>query len=612
MKKVMIKFVALIVICLIATTGIAQEEKKTRLQKLRQIINSGSEFAPTNESYDEKNGGSEVKYEGNTEWTCTTKTVKASAGAGGDSGFPMVDPNADIIYPGNMIQGATLDNSTPDPIIIERGSGAFSINIYDGNQNSRVEVESVTKSEVTAAINEIISGSTGVVPSNFNITIKSIESREQFAMELGMKVNTKFSKLEGKLGYKAKSKRSSFLVKMTQGFYAISYDLPTSVDKLFNSSTRPAELRKYVSPNNPACYISNVNYGRIFYMLIESNSSKTEMEAKVKGAFNGVVYDVKGELKIDKLSQLKDVSYSVFAYGGDSQSTLRAVGVTDMTKLMDMLAKSSTIGSAKPLSYVVRSAKTGKIVSTQLATEYDVVDCKITGAKGTLPSIAHWTGHPLLKEFGGVTAAYADGPDRFVLINAKGEWLRSTVDVNGNGKLEGPFKIKNLPFNSVGAASKLKGSIRSKLYVFNGTGTKYATLSPDGTWSQIYNLNQYFKGDCPFVNTGVGALAYGGNNNANGSVHSGYNHWMFNASGQNYTRGYWYTTSSTHFSKVYNIHRDWGSGIIGDKIDGTGAAIGFKNGQKHTIIQFNKAGTQYIVYGSLTGRNAEVIGPFNL
>ena len=612
MKKVMIKFVALIVICSMATTGMGQDEKKTRLQKLKEIINSGGKFPSTTENYNEKTVGSDINYEGNTEWTCTTKTVKASAGAGGDNGFAMVDPNADVIYPGNMLKGNSLDNSTPDPIIIERGGGAFSINIYDGNQNSSVEVASVTKSQVTAAINEIISGSTGVVPSNFNISIKSIESREQFAMELGMKMNTKFSSLESKLGYKAKSKKSSFLVKMTQGFYAISYDLPTSVDKFFAASVRPADLRPHVGAGNPPCYISNVNYGRIFYMLIESNSSKTEMEAEVKGAFNGVVYDVKGELKVEKLSQLKDVSYSVFAYGGDSQSTLRAVGMTDMTKLMDMLAKSSTIGSAKPLSYVVRSVKTGKIVSTQLATEYGVVDCEITGAKGTLPSIAHWTGHPKLKTFGGITAAYSDGPDRFVLINSQGQWLRSTVDVNGNGKLEGPYNIKNLPFNSVGAASKLQGTIGSKLYVFNGTGTKYATLSSNGVWSKVYNLNQYFKGDCPFVNTGVGALAYIGSDPNVLKSQYGYNHWMFNSSGQNYVRGYWYTKTSTHFSATYRIHKDWARGMIGDKIDGVGAAIGFINGEKHTTILFNKAGTKYIVYGNLTGKNTEVIGPFNL
>lgn len=613
MKKEMIKLLGLILMCFVTTVAMSQEteEKKSRRQKFKQIIKSGGGFNKPDKDKKIEVGGSEVSFEGNTEWTCTTQKVSMKDGAGGNSGFPLFSPDEAVIYPGSMLQGNSLNSGTPNPIIIERAGGVFSINIYDGNRSSRVEVESVTKSEVTEAINEIIAGSTGMVPSNFNITIKSVESREQLAMELGVDVNSTFVDLEAKLGYKSKSKRSSFMVKLTQNYYSITYDLPTSVDQLFAKSARPADLKPSVGPGNPACYISDVAYGRVFYMLIESNSSKTEMEAEVKAAFNGVATKVKGELKVEKLSQLKDVSYSVFAYGGDSSPTLRAVGVTDMDRLMDMLSQSSTIGSAKPLSFVVRSVENGQIVSTQLATEYNITNCEITGAKGTLPAIAHWTNHPLLKKFGGIVAAYADGPDKFILLNAKGEWLRSTVDVSGNGKLEGPYKWKT-PFETITATSKLKGHAGAGLYVFNGAGTKYAVYSSNGNWSQVYHVSAYFGGDCPFNNVGVGALAYGGFNSNSSHSHWSYNHWMFNASGQNYTKGHFRTNKSNHFGTVYNVHNDWSQGRIGDKIDGVGAAIGFMNGDKHTTILFNKAGTEYIVYGKLTGNKAEIIGPFKL
>jgi len=45
-----------------------------------------------------------------------------------------------------------------------------------------------------------------------------------------------------------------------------------------------------------------------------------------------------------------------------------------------------------------------------------------------LPAIVHWTNHPLLEDFGPITAAYADNSEQFILINEQGEWLRSTIN----------------------------------------------------------------------------------------------------------------------------------------------------------------------------------------
>jgi thiol-activated cytolysin len=53
-------------------------------------------------------------------WICTTSTVSVLDGNGQ---FPLFNTNADVIYPGNMLQGKSLSNATPSPIVVERAGG---------------------------------------------------------------------------------------------------------------------------------------------------------------------------------------------------------------------------------------------------------------------------------------------------------------------------------------------------------------------------------------------------------------------------------------------------------------------------------------------------------
>ena len=56
---------------------------------------------------------------------------------------------------------------------------------------------------------------------------------------------------------------------------------------------------------------------------------------------------------------------------------------------------------------------------------------------------------------------------------------------------------------------------------------------------------------------------------------------------------------------------DWGTpdGIVSEKINGVGAAIGFNLGDFVYSMLFNKAGTKYVIYNHDLG---DVVGPFDL
>jgi len=325
------------------------------LTTFQAVIDNAGPMPEPAESENSETLGTTTEMVDGQNWTCTTEQQSIETAGGGNEGFPLFSPNSDVIYPGNLLQGNSLNQGTPKIIAVERAGGTISTDVLDGNIEPDVTVDAIKKSSVTGAINQIIDGSTGVVPANFYMKVKNIQSREQLALELGVDVNSSFVDLESKLGYSSDTQKNTFMVNLNQTFYTMSYDIPTSLDQIFAPSVSPDDLARYVGEGNPATYISSVTYGRIFYMLIESTSSRTEMDAAINASFNGVTTDVEVDMKIDYVAELDELSITVFAYGGEASSSLMTVGKTQLDELSALLAEGSDIRAGKPISYVVRS-----------------------------------------------------------------------------------------------------------------------------------------------------------------------------------------------------------------------------------------------------------------
>lgn len=576
---------------------------------LDEVIVRGGGFDPPIQSMETSDATTTIEEaEDGVTWQCTSETVSIQDGAGGNDGFPLFSPNSGVIFPGNLLQGNSLNQGTPNEITVARSGGVISTDILDGNLQSQYELESITKGNVTEAINGIINGATGIVPSNFSVNIRNIQSREQFALALGLEVNSTFVDVEGKLNYSSDIEQSTFLVSLTQSFYTMSYDKPTSLDQIFDPSVTPEELSRFVGPGNPATYISDVTYGRVYYMMVSSTSSATEVSAALNASYNGLNTQVEGSIEVDYMSELDDLSISVFAFGGSASSTLETVGVTDLQLLNQFLAEASDVRAGKPLSYVVRSILDHKIVSTQLATTYDVTNCTPTGEFAPPPYTEHWAGQ-VLSKFGPVGAAFCPTGTEFYLINKDGDqFLKSTP-----GNLEGPYSIHDLantdcPFDEIGAICNINGNesgFNPTIQFFNESGTEYHYLDWDsknylnGPSDPVSNLA---SGNNPMSLSGVGAVAFFEKDD-----HGPSRRIMFGRSDDSYS---FYINSPANFGTLHTLHK-WGEpdGEVSGKIGNVGAALGFNLGNTVFTLMFNKAGTKYVIYDHDKGT---VVGPFFL
>ena len=304
-------------------------------------------------------------------WSCT---VERRSAVDAPDDYATFNPNAEIIYPGSMLQGATLVNATPEPIVVPRAGGTVVINLLNGSSGVFQSVEEVKQSTIVQAINDILAENTGIVPARFTYSSNEVQSREQMALSLGVNVSTLSMDFRSKMNFSMDQQYNRFLVRMNQSFYTVSFDLPQTIHELIAPGVTGADLEPYVGPGNPATYISSVTYGRSFFLLIESTSSAMDMKASIQASYDAAIVSGDMDMDVSYVKDLNNVNIKVFALGGD-QSLASATFNGDFDAIKTFLTEGADIRTGVPLSYVVRNVADNSIVNVKVATDYDIKNC---------------------------------------------------------------------------------------------------------------------------------------------------------------------------------------------------------------------------------------------
>ncbi len=605
MKRAVFLSALVLLVSLQCKKEVKEDPPGAKPKTFESVIEDGGSFPPVEESVQAEPAPPVEKTEDGQRWRCVTTTYSIKDGAGGDGGFPMFNPNANVIYPGSLIQGGSLRKATPDVIAVDRAGGTISYDIIDGNQQSSFTVEVVKKSSITDAMNQIIGQSTGVVPANFNFRYTNIQSRRQFALEVKADYENAFGELEGYLKLNTNSTYTSYLVQLNQSYYTMSFDIPTNKDQLFAENVTPDDLAKYVGIGNPATYVSDVTYGRTYYMLIESTASAFDMEAGIKGSFSAIASSGGGSVDASYLSTLENLKIQVFAYGGEASATLRTVvDASTLDSLVNKLASAGDIRSGKPVSYVVRSVYDNKVVAVQLATEYDVTNCVPLGSGNTPPAAtSHWA--DLVENFGAIGAAVnisGSGGQKIALFNKAGNRFMLSQD----NTLTGPYNLADIGdggilINAVSAGGFHRYKSGSTItttgtYFWNENGNKAHFLSNTGQFESVTrDIGWYGYGNCPFNAQGITGFAFCNYSN------NPYTMLVINKEGDQFslydvskTSGAW---STPRFCYDFDENSTCPFELIG-------AVCYMKIGQTDYNVFFNKQGTQYCLWDRTSGFSA--------
>lgn len=306
--------------------------------------------------------------ENGTRFSCTRTEVDATIAP---EEFNNYDPNADVILAGMLLKGESLTKGTPDRVAVRRGPGNLSLSTLNGSQQVSKSMEEWTPGNYFETINDLLIENSGIVPARFNFTIQQIQTEEELEIALEAETSAlRFIKASLSFSTDIEKKFNRIIVRLNQSYFNILFDRPNQISDFFHPSIGANDLQPHVGPLNPLTYISSVNVGRQFTLLIESTESASEIEAAANACFRGNCAG--GNTKV--LNELKDLRVKAFALGGDASQLIQAV-TSDISQLTEFLASSGDIRTGVPLSYVVRTVLEDKVVKNGVTTKFTLENC---------------------------------------------------------------------------------------------------------------------------------------------------------------------------------------------------------------------------------------------
>jgi thiol-activated cytolysin len=303
--------------------------------------------------------------------------------------FVALNPNADVLWPGSLVQGKSMASGILDPIPVDRAPGAITLTIASGGGGPFFrELPRPSLSSATQAVNDILSTYGGKTPAKFSYSFSSIHSMEQLGVAVDANVKGTNWSAAAALSFDKSDSKSRMLIQFTQEYYTMAYDPPKGAAGVFGEGVTDKDLAPYVGAGNPPVYVASVTYGRIFYLLFESTASQTELEAAVKGSYSGGAISADASVSARWKQTVDQSTVRAYGLGGNAQSAIAAATGWDVSagtgavSQHDAIKKFLTEGATfdkdnpgVPISYTIRYLADGSQVRLALTTEYTAKNC---------------------------------------------------------------------------------------------------------------------------------------------------------------------------------------------------------------------------------------------
>lgn len=268
-----------------------------------------------------------------------------------------------ILYPGSLLRGESFINGNYEPLILTNFFNPVTLYLTINGVNVSIKKDALPKeNEVSQTLTELKTGNSGYfpdnyIPANYTYDSEQVTTEESFKKIINLHVKSNFSSLvNSSFDYdydNSAVKSSSYvLVKLKQTVYSAGIDLANWTNWV-EGNIKASEIGLY-----EPVYISNIDYGRVAYLLIETNKSAKDAGKMVKGAVDykiGKLTSGENYLKNEELKKLfntKKINVSVL--GGPSKTVTT---YDEFINYMNLYGKEAIVSSSAPISYTIRRLK---------------------------------------------------------------------------------------------------------------------------------------------------------------------------------------------------------------------------------------------------------------
>ena len=335
------------------------DNSSANLSELKEV---SFQVEPDNIISSEKTGNTRLSPETNTtEYEYLTLVERQST----LEPLSIVSANkSDIIYPGSILRGSSFMDAAYDPIVLKNEFNKVVLSLTLRGKDLPVSSPTTPSlSNVRTSLNGLLENSQALinynaVPSFYSYESNSVTTQESFNKTLDIHVKAdvlgglvssdfNFTQSSGTV-----SSKKYVVVEVRQWFYNASID-PKNYTQWIEGDMDTEDLGSH-----EPLYVSSVDYGRVAYLLIETDKDEaynsTMVKASVKVALAAVDASTDVNYSDEFKSLFEDNKVKVLIAGGPVELGGRVTDYDSFVRFLETPSTADLVGSAAPISYKVR------------------------------------------------------------------------------------------------------------------------------------------------------------------------------------------------------------------------------------------------------------------
>ncbi len=285
---------------------------------------------------------------------------------------------SDVIWPGSLLKGDSIDTGQLTPIVFDRKPLIISASLESLTGTHSAQLDSPSLSSYRNAIGSILAGGvSGATPANLSSEIEQVRSEQQLNLALGAKTSwAGLGNVSGSFHFNDESIRSRFVVRYVQSYYTVDADSPRAPSDFFAGGVTVDELKQKMGAGDPPVYVASVTYGRMVVFTFESSYSFEEMGAALEFSFKGGA-QAGGSVSATHQEKITSSKISAYILGGSGGEAAGAIGSYE--DLMTFIRKGGNYSKESPgapIAYKLRYLKDSSPRLMSLVQSYSVTTCE--------------------------------------------------------------------------------------------------------------------------------------------------------------------------------------------------------------------------------------------
>lgn len=276
------------------------------------------------------------------------------------------EANLDVIYPGSILRGSSFMNATYDPLVLKNSFKSVTLSMSLRGDLSVSANILPTYSEITNATNILVNKNKNLIdynaiPTYYEYQSDEITTENSFkkALDAHLNVNVLGGLVKVNFGYTQNSgstnTKSYVMVKVRQRLYSMT------IDPKYYTDWIDGDINANNFGSHEPVYVSNVDYGRVAYLLIETTKDEAYNNMMVKASVGvalkvvDIAVDVTYSEEFKKLFAQNKVK--VMIVGGPIDLGGKVTDYNSFVKFLQAPSSSDLVSSSAPISYKIRRLK---------------------------------------------------------------------------------------------------------------------------------------------------------------------------------------------------------------------------------------------------------------